>query len=134
MSRRATHCTSGGLERRVTNGGAILRTSVFARFSERTFRMWIMMTLMAERTTLAFACWNWGTTRSQMCSLSCSSDVSYRPRAFKTTTRPHSEHSFRATRSLLRTVFVITNTSVDAPFARAAAWMSPRAATVLATT
>jgi hypothetical protein len=51
-------------------------------------------------------CWNCGTTRSQMCSLSFSSCASYRDSAESIATRPHSEHSLSAMRSLFRIVGV----------------------------
>lgn len=41
---RATHWTSGGEDKSVTNGGAILRTSCLINSSRRTFRIWIMIT------------------------------------------------------------------------------------------
>lgn len=78
-------------------------------------------TFTADNTTLAFACWSWGTTRSQICSLSPASSAVYRESVFKTATRPHSEHSFRAMRSLLTISVVMGKVSLVAPAVTAAA-------------
>lgn len=49
-------------------------------------------------------------TRSQMCSLSCASEALYFARAERIAIRPHSEHSFSATSSLLSTCESMMNT------------------------
>lgn len=56
-------------------------------------------TLTAARTTLLFACWNCGVTRSQICSASFSSTAVYSPMAERSDILPHSVHSPRATSS-----------------------------------
>src|SRR5882762_3441199 len=98
----------------------------------------IRQTFTAARTTLPLTCWNCGTTRSHMCSLSCSSAATYLANAFNIATRPHSEHSFRAIRSLFRIVVVMVNMPGSEDDVEgcdvAAIWMSVRAAMVLATT
>lgn len=154
--RRETHWTSGGEDSSVTSGGAILRTSCLMRSSRLTCLMWIMITwdrrvnnvvgniqskatLTAASTTLPFTCWNWGTTRSHICSLSFSSCVSNRARAFKIATLPHSEHSLSAIKSLVRIVEVIvkypgSEAEREGCWDEAEIWISERAATVLATT
>jgi hypothetical protein len=48
-----------------------------------------MTTLTAAMTTEEFWCWNWGTTRSQMCSASFGSVAWYLERASSSVTRPH---------------------------------------------
>lgn len=62
----------------------------------------------------------------------------YRERAFRIATRPHSEHSLRAIRSLLRREDVIVKMAGSSgdieAFEVAAEWISVSAATVLATT
>ena len=58
------------------------------------------LTLTAPRTTAALLCWNCGMTLSQMCSLSFSSCALYLANVLRIAIRPHSEHSFSATRSL----------------------------------
>jgi hypothetical protein len=74
-----------------------------------------------------------------MCSLSLSSCASYRARAFKIATRPHSEHSLRAISSLFSIAEVMENTAgseveSDGWLEVAEMWMSVSAATVFATT
>lgn len=73
-----------------------------------------------------------------MCSLSFSSWATYLARAFNIATRPHSEHSFRAIRSLFKIEAVIMNMpgsedDVDGCDV-AAICISVNAAMVLATT
>ncbi len=58
-------------------------------------------TLTAPSTTAAFTCWNCGITLSQICSLSLSSTALYRASVVRIAIRPHSEHSFSATRSFV---------------------------------
>lgn len=133
------------------NGGAIFRVRDFKRSSLVTFFIWIMITFTAPNTTAAFTCWNWGITLSQICSLSFSSFVLYLAKVVRMAIRPHSEHSFKATRSLVRVAgsmmkrdwlgrtLLGDSSSFGEPGweegrLREASWMSPSAATAFATT
>ena len=90
-------------------------------------------------------------TLSQICSASAVSCALYRAKVDKMAILPHSEHSFKATRSLARVGPSIMNIDLsgradgggeerpgegggEGGRAREASWMSARAATALATT
>lgn len=77
-------------------------------------------------------------TRSQMCSLSCSSCALYRASAVRIATRPHSEHSFNAMSNFCKILEEMTNSafsvSRDGGSDEAATWMSVSAVTAFATT
>lgn len=85
---------------------------------------------MAANTTLPFACWNWGITRSQICSASFSSSALYLATAPRIAIRPHSVHSPRAINSRER----VCESRMKMGSSSAASWISVSAATAFATT
>ena len=70
------------------SGGPIFLTNDLCISIPTEFKFNII-TLTAAMTTLAFWCWNCGTTRSQICSASLTSVARYFESALNNVTRPH---------------------------------------------
>ena len=74
MFLKATYCTSGSLDNKVTKGGANFLVNVVTNsLSGGIISMNFINTFTALKTTAAFACANLGVTRSQIVCASRSS-------------------------------------------------------------